>query len=481
MLQGQQPSTTSRGQSSSPSCLSSQRRRWEAGSSCGSGVNGEASTGAPPEERCGWRETSGRLSLDAAIGAMGGHWMTDGRKDEVEDELMMGILFRRCRGGMEVGAMVVEEVRVEHEMGNGRAGNNGHLRFLFVPKEGTVRLRRLLSVNNQNQNQSFPFFSPSLPERAETETFDAHDQAMPCIPHPAALFPLLLRVFCTARWQRLVWTGSTDALVHRCTRNKSHAQDGFRMQARPLFTGLNPRQRKRPSAQGARLPCNYSEATPSLGAWETILESWPSLHLLLLASNVVIISIDAPLCAGQKSGTRAKENLTDWAGPNPATRVLFLLNEYPSRPVQALAVAVALFASASRLPPPAKRYPDSEQSSPALEVTSPTAPARPVHPAVRALPYAHALAPTGTASDACNDRAEESERGEKKDSTPVLLAADQSTGPFPNPAHITTDIQRQLHLEQAAFLLLASASPRFNSARNLKQQTSWTGTRHIQF
>ncbi|KAE9569768.1 hypothetical protein CGMCC3_g14097 [Colletotrichum fructicola] len=56
---------------------------------------------------------------------MGGHWMTDGRKDEVEDELMMGILFRGCRGGMEVGAMVVEEVRVEHEMGNGRAGNNG--------------------------------------------------------------------------------------------------------------------------------------------------------------------------------------------------------------------------------------------------------------------------------------------------------------------------------------------------------------------
>lgn len=49
---------------------------------------------------------------------------------------------------------------------------------------------------------------------------------MSCIPHPAALFPLLLRVFCTARWQRLVW--STDALVHRCTRNKSHAQDGFR-------------------------------------------------------------------------------------------------------------------------------------------------------------------------------------------------------------------------------------------------------------
>lgn len=65
------------------------------------------------------------------------------------------------------------------------------------------------------------------------------------------------------------------------------------------------------------------------------------MHLLLPASNVVIISIDAPLCAGQKSGTRAKENLTDWAGPNPATRVLFLLNEYPSRPVQALANAVA--------------------------------------------------------------------------------------------------------------------------------------------
>ncbi|EQB57184.1 FHA domain-containing protein [Colletotrichum gloeosporioides Cg-14] len=92
---------------------------------------------------------------------MGGHWMTDGRKDEVEDELMMGILFRGCRGGMEVGAMVLVEVTVEHEMGNGRAGNNGHQ---------TQNSRTSAARPTPSLHRSLSYSPTSAPRRADTDT-----------------------------------------------------------------------------------------------------------------------------------------------------------------------------------------------------------------------------------------------------------------------------------------------------------------------
>ncbi|KAK2756916.1 hypothetical protein CKAH01_17064 [Colletotrichum kahawae] len=366
---------------------------------------------------------------------------------------------------MEVGAMVVVVVvvTVEHEMGNGRAGNNGQgevtgatacldmtgvsRRLVLQPRAlcriATAETRKKRGSKSQAGGRKVQRCMMLGPASLHLRSFRDPSPMGRCTSDACSELlsicsrQYLLTTYCVVLCaylpkpevpihKRLIW--STDALMHRCTRNKSHAQDGIRKESDP---------------------------PPRVPGFPAIIQR---LHLLL-ASTVVIISIDAPLCAGQESGTRAKENLSDWAGPNPATRVLFLLDEFPI---------------------PSSTLPSIRFASPFLLLQATQD---------RSLPcqVKHARETRNTLFALCIRLSspvsrlppkEQKREERKKDSTPVFLAIDQSTGPFPNPAHITADIQLQLHLKQAAFLLLASASPRFNSAR--KQQTSWTSTRHIQ-